>query len=613
MKILKSGWGAAVGAAMMMTALGACGDDGLTRADRGELVVQAGGGENGLFVEFDAPRAGFPRDAKNEITIKNGNLGDLTITSIDISADLTGYISAKTTIPETPLQLTPEDSRILRFQVQIPDPNTDPEPLTCPPAPGNLPAGIDADRYCGQVVIRSGAPDNQSRTIYFQVSSSSGSVAVNPTVLTFENPQVGREITKELTITNESTSGELTVTSIDRVDFTGGADDRFAIDGFPFPLKLTPGDSATYNIIYSPETADRVQGKLLVNSDDPNRPTVTVSVNTGSAQAAQIRVDPTALIFPNAAPGTSEVKELTITNTGSAAALLIQNFLITGAGGDNPYTIEYDPDGDGEFEQWQNGNNDTIPRQNSKVYRVKYAPQSAESVTANLRILSNATNVPNGEVNVTLSGGEAAPAGLITPDNMIFDVAPGESDARDFAVRNEGLADLIISDVTFNGTIGEDEFSITPDPAGATVEPGELVSFTLNYDRLANDVGLDQGTIGLVTNDDVAGDLLINVRNNSQDNAISPTATIVQAPDGNVEVDTIVTFDGATSTANSGDIAYYAWTLVDRPAGSNAELSAPNDPSVTLLPDLPGTYRVQLVVGNSLSLEGAAVRDLIVE
>lgn len=599
--------------AAMWTALGAvgCGDDGLTRVTRGELVVEAGGGDNGLFVDFEPVAPGFRRDALNDIIIKNGDLGELTITSIDVVTDVTGYIKVKTTIPPAPIKLTSEETLPIKFELAIPPPVQDPDPLTCPAPTGALPPGIDASRYCGQVTIKSGAPDNKTIQVFFQVSSSSGSLKVNPTVLSFDNPQVGRAITKQLTLTNESTNGQLVVEKITKRDFPGGTEDDFQITGFPFPVTLTPGDSVNYDITYTPQSNGEISGKFVVESDDPANPQVTVTVQTGSGNAAQILVEPTALIFPAAAPGSPEDKEITITNTGNGAALTINSFLLLGSGVRDAYTVGTGTGAD--FTALPNNTVQTIGRQNSKVYTVRYTPPQDGTVVGTLRIISNASNVPNGEVNVTLSGNEASPDALIAPANIVFDVAPGETDERQFAVRNEGLADLDITGVSFSGTISDDEFSITPNPAGVTVGPGEIASFTLTYARQANDVGLDQGALTLRTNNPVnGGDLLVNVRNNNQDNAFSPVARISQNPMGTVTLGTSVTLDGTGSTPESGDLAFHLWTLIERPAGAEADLSNINADTVTITPDVAGTYRVQLTVGNSLSLEGSAVQEFVV-
>jgi hypothetical protein len=601
--------------AMMMLALFCmqCSGDDFTAVEKGVLVVEAGGGEQtGFFVEFEPVPPGFRKDALQDIIIKNGGLGNLTITSIEIVTDSENYITAKTTIPQTPFSISAEETLPIKFRLAIPAPIEDPEPLTCPELPGGVPEVLQ-ESYCGHVLIKSGPPENTSQIIFFQVNKSTGSIRVSPNVLSFDNPQIGRTITKELTISNESTNGVLTVERITKLDFNGDTSDHFSVNGFPFPLSLQPGDSEVYSVAYTPQSTDGVTGKLQVESDDPANAKVPVTIQTGMGNAAQIDVQPTALVFPAASVGNPQTQEITITNTGSGAALTITNFLITGSDARDAYQVLYDPDNSSNFVPWRNGGVDTIPRQNSKVYQVVYTPTDETSITGNMRISSNASNVPNGDVTVTLSGNEAAPDGLIAPSTIIFDVRPGESAARSFALRNEGLATLDINGFAFSGSLDETEFSISPDPGGTSVAPGGIASFELAYDRLADDVGLDQGSLIIQTNNPVnGGELSINVRNNNQDNAFSPVARIAQDPEGSVVVDTTVSFDGTGSTAESGELTFHLWTLIERPAGSNADLSGINDSTTTLTPDAPGNYRVQLVVGNSLQLEGSAIQEITV-
>lgn len=55
-------------------------------------------------------------------------------------------------------------------------------------------------------------------------------------------------------------------------------------------------------------------------------------------------------------------------------------------------------------------------------------------------------------------------------------------------------------------------------------------------------------------------------------------------------VSQLITFVAALASS-------YTWTLLSRPRGSTATLSATNTQSVDLMPDLPGTYQIQLEVG----------------
>src|SRR5262245_38747849 len=73
--------------------------------------------------------------------------------------------------------------------------------------------------------------------------------------------------------------------------------------------------------------------------------------------------------------------------------------------------------------------------------------------------------------------------------------------------------------------------------------------------------------------------------------AASPRA--VAGPDQSVEVGTLATLDGR---ASEGPSLQFEWTLVSKPSGSSAELSAPRERVVRFLVDRPGTYVARLVV-----------------
>ena len=65
-----------------------------------------------------------------------------------------------------------------------------------------------------------------------------------------------------------------------------------------------------------------------------------------------------------------------------------------------------------------------------------------------------------------------------------------------------------------------------------------------------------------------------------------------------VEVGKTVTLDGTGSYGADCDLSY-SWTMVGRPAGSGAGISAPTSVQPTFVPDRVGDYVIDLVVADS--------------
>lgn len=610
--------GVGIVAALLLFALTAiaCGD-GIAERTEGALQISAQGGGAAKFIAFPSTAPGFKSPANSAIVIKNGGKGTLKVTSVTWEGDATGYIKPKGEL-RSAFELTTDQEERIQFELAIPRPAESDVPLTCPDPPAGFPADLagSGGRYCGRLLVNTNAREAASDAVYFLVSQSDGKIKVDPTVLNFAAPQIGQTQTLTLSVSNVATSGNLTLERINKVDFPGSTANDFQIEGFPFPVDLGPAETVNYDIIYTPTSAEAANGRFEVKSNDPSAPTTIVVVNTGTSTAAQIEVSPLSLAFPDAAPGSPQTLELTVTNTGSGAPLTITQMVVLPSEAQPSFTVLWDKMDDGNFVPWVQGTQDVVARQNSTVYQVRYEPTEAgQSLNGRLRITSNAANVSNGEVSVTLSGGAAAPDGLVAPSTIIFNVAPGASDTRSFSVSNGGLAPLEITGVQLRN-LNTSEFSITPNPNdGLSISPGQVQAFDVVYDRLANDIGQDIGDIVLMTNNPFGdGELVVSVRNNNGENAISPVAVITQTPDGNVAAGTTITLDGSGSTTQTGSISYYIWTLLSAPNGSSARIAEENESSTTFTPDVPGNYRVQLVVGNNRNppLEGAATRNITV-
>jgi thioesterase domain-containing protein len=65
-----------------------------------------------------------------------------------------------------------------------------------------------------------------------------------------------------------------------------------------------------------------------------------------------------------------------------------------------------------------------------------------------------------------------------------------------------------------------------------------------------------------------------------------------------VSINTVVTLDGSKSSDANGDVLAYAWTLTDKPAGSNVVLANATSAKAAFIADVAGVYTATLVVND---------------
>lgn len=596
----------------------ACGDDSLEVRDEGEMVVTAAGGDSdtALFINFPNTNAGFNNDSNPVIQVSNGGSAPFTLTRIEWVGDSTGYITLKTpleTDPDTgeysPVDVEPENVKTFQFNLRLPSNQEDNPPLNCPDITQNfaeIPQGIDADRYCGHITFRTNAPRGpKTSTVFFQVNQSDGKLTINPNILNYSAPEINRKQTQTFTFTNEGT-GEISIQSINKVEFTTGTSSQFRLEGFcaSLPQPVPAGSPLTCELSFTPEQTEAVVGKLLVKYADPVEREAVITVRTTEGLTAQGAVEPTNLFFANGSAGNPEDLQVTVTNNSNGASLIITNMEITPAGAVDAYTI-LDADGNPLGQSI----NEIVPRQNSNVYTIRYEPTSSVSVNGKLEISTNATNIPGGKLEVNLSSGDPTPSAYVAPGSITFDAEPGESFEREVSIHNEGLAALNLTGFSLQG-LEDTEWSVSPNPAGVTVGPDGRASFTLQYNRAADDLGLDQGLV--IFESDNPEQLSVSVRNNIENNVFAPVAEMTQDPASPVSAGTEITLDGSGSSVMDSTISFYTWSLLDAPTGSSVELPETSTPTVAFTPDVPGSYRVQLVVTSEQGLEGAVVQEITV-
>jgi hypothetical protein len=217
----------------------------------------------------------------------------------------------------------------------------------------------------GNVTLTSNAT-NPTLTIPLSGTGiSAGQLTGNPSSEAFGSVTVGSQQTASQTITN--TGG--TSVSVSQITVSGAG---FSLSGNPAPMTLTAGQSATFAVTFTPQTAGTASGTVKVTSNASNS-TLTIALSgTGTApQSGQLSVTPATLALGNVMVGQS------VTASGSLSA----------SGGS--VTVTAASTNNSAFSVGGLSLPVAIPSGQSAAFTVTFSPQTAASASATLTLTSN--------------------------------------------------------------------------------------------------------------------------------------------------------------------------------------------------------------------------------
>ena len=239
----------------------------------------------------------------------------------------------------------------------------------------------------GSVTITSDAPNP---TLSMPLSGTGVALAAlgsSPTSLAFGSVQVGNNQALAETVSNTGGSS-LTLSQVG-ISGTG-----FTLSGITTPVTLTPGQSASFSVSFTPQSASSASGSLTITSNASN-PMLTIPVSgTGTAAAGQLTANPSTLALGSVVGGTSG------TASGSLNASAA-NVTVTAASTNNS-----------QFTVGGLALPITIPAGQSAPFTVTFSPPVAGAASATLTFTSNAQPATATE---TLTGtGTPAPAHTVS-------------------------------------------------------------------------------------------------------------------------------------------------------------------------------------------------------
>jgi hypothetical protein len=284
-----------------------------------------------------------------------------------------------------------------------------------------------------------------------QGSQNPGVLTAAPTSLSFGNVEVGTSQTLVETLTNTGGSN-LTISD---AAVTG---DGISTTGLSLPLVLAAGQSATFSVVFSPQSIGSVSGNLAL-TDDGSSTSLNIAVAGTAVAAGSLSGNPTSFSFGNVLVATSQNQTETLKNTGGES-ITISQATVTGTG--FSYTGLSLPL--------------ILAPNQSTTFGVAFAPTSAGAESGSLSLsISGSSTV----VNFGLSGTGVTPATLsATPASITFtSVQAGQNQTQTETVKNTGGVNATISQATATGT----GFSVTGLSLPATLTPGQSASFSVTF------------------------------------------------------------------------------------------------------------------------------------
>ena len=323
----------------------------------------------------------------------------------------------------------------------------------------------------------SAAADNVSLTITSNASNPSlvasvsgtgvaaGALSASPTSLSFGNVQMGSSQTLQEELTNTGGSSVM----VSQATFTGAG---YSVTGLNLPLTLQSGQTASFNVVFSPQSAGADNLSLNITSNASNPNLVAAVSGTGIAAGA-LSASPTSLSFGNVQTGSSQTLSEKLSNTGGASVTLTQ--VAAGAA----YSVS------GLSLPM------TLAAGASTSFSVVFSPQSAGSSNAILAVTSSAST---SAFDVPLSGAGVTPGTLSANPSNFGSVQVGDSSTQTAVLTDSGGSNLTITQANLTGA----GFSMSGLSTPLSLTAGQSFTFSLSFAPQV--AGAASGTIAFVSN-----------------------------------------------------------------------------------------------------------------
>ncbi|MDQ1697391.1 MAG: hypothetical protein QOJ03_2744 [Frankiaceae bacterium] len=423
--------------------------------------------------------------ATKQLALQNTGNGDLDILDVKLGAGTDAAYSVTPASPNT-ATLAAGDTALVNVKF-------------------SPPASSSATARTGSLVVDSddtptnntGAPTSAQLTDVRTVSATGtpGLPQLQVTgSLNFGTVPRGDTATRNVVIQNIGT-GDLSITN---VALSGASDAAYSLSpSSPTSGTLPPGGSLVAQVIFSPPASATapgpLTGSLVVTSDDPSNPSVSVPA-TGTVGLPKAAVSPGSINFGVVCPGSFADKQLTVTNTGTAPLTI--NSITIGGGSSAGLSVLSIP-----------GLPQTLPVGSHLSFTVRFAPPGPLGGPAAGTVVVDTDDPVNPLVSVPITGTVGAAAITVGSSTLDFGGVPTDDrtspsfKTKSLNISNTGTCALSVASLVVTGPAGSDFTLVGAPTLPLNIGPGSSVTLSVKFNPSA--AGVRNGTLTINSTDPV--------------------------------------------------------------------------------------------------------------
>ena len=301
----------------------------------------------------------------------------------------------------------------------------------------------------GSLSVTSDASNSNLSVPLTGTAVMAGALTVTPSSLSFGSVQTGKTQSKSVSLTN---SGGASVT-VTQASFSGSG---YSVSGLNLPLTLQAGNSASFNVVFAPQSITASNSSLSIASSDATNPTTTIALSGTGMSGGALTAGSSSLSFGNVTVGNSSTLPETITNSGGTSVTLTA--VAAGAG----YSVT--------------GLSlpTTLAAGQSASFSVMFSPQSTGKSSVNLAVTNDST-APT--FSIPLSGTGVSQGALTISPVTFGSVQVGNSSTQQATLTNSGGSSVTVSQATLTGTA----FATTGLATPLTLSAGQSLTFSVIF------------------------------------------------------------------------------------------------------------------------------------